>query len=96
MGANFETMTLSDMDRAGVESRFAAAQDQDRYENGHSYSGGFGMATGLSFTDEVFTNSDAASEWLDESCQKWGPAIAVMFSNGDDGKRWMIGAICAS
>lgn len=96
MGANFETMTLAgSLNREEVSKAFAAAQDQDRYENGHEYSGGFGMATGLTFEDRTFPSNDAAYEFLEETCRKWEDAIAVQFKDGDV-SRWMIGAVCAS
>lgn len=96
MGANFQTMKSSNTVRAEARKEFEAARDQDRYENGHSYSGGFGMTTGLEFHDAPsFMNADAAEEWLDENAQKWGEALAVQVNEGDQ-KFWLIGAICAS
>lgn len=95
MGANFETMSLpGNLSREEVEKRFAEAQDQDRYENGHEYSGGFGMASGLTFEYRTFSSDDAAYDFLDETCRKWENAIAVKYErNGIP--HWMIGAVCA-
>ncbi|SHG88081.1 hypothetical protein [Bradyrhizobium erythrophlei] len=97
MGANFETMTLDGkLDREAVKQKFAEAQDQDRYENGHSYSGGFGMASGLMFVaGDEFADAKSANDYLDANCRKWEEARAVRFKRGDK-THWMIGAICAS
>lgn len=96
MGASFQTMTLSgDVSRADLKAEFERAQDQDRYENGHSYSGGFGMATGLKFASKDFDSEDAAYEWLDTNAQKWGDAIAVLYRGVEGKSHWMIGANCA-
>jgi hypothetical protein len=96
MGANFETMALDGkLDREAVRKKFAEVQDQDRYENGHSYSGGFGMASGLMFIDDEFPDAASARDYLDEHCVKWEEARAVWFKHGGDAN-WMIGAICAS
>lgn len=96
MGANFQTMKTASHDKAAAKAEFEKAQDQDRYENGHSYSGGFGMATGLDFVSApTFTDEDAAYEWLDENCVKWENAKAVTLNEGND-LCWFIGAVCAS
>lgn len=98
MGANFETITMpGNLSRAEVEKRFADAQDQDRYEHGHSYSGGMGMASGLSFEDNgrEFPDSASAYDYLDCTCEKWSHAIAVKYRI-EDRTIWMIGALCAS
>jgi hypothetical protein len=96
MGASFLTTKLpGSLSRKEVEQKFAFIQDQDRYENGHSYSGGFGMALGLEFHAHAFDNDSAAEEWLDSHCQKWGAALCVSIK-GEGGDWWMIGAVCAS
>jgi hypothetical protein len=96
MGANFQTMKVQgDADRAAVTAKFVAAQEQDRYENGHSYSGGIGMADGLEFRDETFKTVREARDWLDANAQKWEEALAVRVE-GEEGKCWLIGAVCAS
>ena len=96
MGASFNTMTLAgNLTRKEVQAQFADAQDCDRYENGHSYSGGFGQARGLKFASRTFDTEPAASAWLDENCQKFGDAIAVTFKGENGGAQWMIGALCA-
>ena len=98
MGANFQTMKLDgSLDRVAVGTKFEDAQDEDRYENGHSYSGGFGMATGLLFsTEPTFPSEDAAYDYLNNAAEKWGEAVAIRFRDSNSKEQWMIGANCAS
>lgn len=83
MGANFNTMiypgTLSTQE---LKQHFQIDQTQDRYENGNSYSGGIGMATGLHIClDKKFGTEREAYDYLSDKAEKWGPAIAVKFDN---------------
>jgi hypothetical protein len=98
MGANFQTLTVDgEKTRNEVDAIFSSAQADDRYENGHSYSGGFGMATGLQFDDRTFEGDQAASDYLEQVCQKWDCARCVTFKNTFTGKTfWLIGAVFAS
>jgi len=78
MGASYCEMSVSrDMPAAKLKEHFANVQDQDRYENGHSYSGGFGMADGLSIKPNEFASVAEAQKWLQANCQKWEAALAV-------------------
>jgi len=90
MGANFNTINLKG-ERPDILGAFRGIQDDDRYENGHSYSGGFGMTTGLSFIEKSFASDDDADEWLIENCQKWEDALAVFVND-----HYRIGAWCSS
>jgi len=96
MGCNFVTEQIDGAKtREEVKTIFARLQDQDRYENGHSYSGGLGMTTGLIFDDKTFESTEAAEEWLDEHARKWDEARCVTVK--ENGKTfWLIGANCAS
>lgn len=98
MGANFCTMSVpATLTRKDIQKQFSEAQEQDRYENGHSYSGGFGMADGLAFRDNpTFPDCAAAEAWLSDNAQKWNAAIAVQHATMDGPKMWLIGAWCAS
>lgn len=78
-----------------VVKDFHNEQEIDRYENGHMYSGGIGMANGIQFTSEVFGSVEEAGPWLEEHCKKWGPALAVRI-DGPRQKGWYYEAICAS
>ena len=92
MGACFNHTVIKGT-KDEVRLAFEAIQDLDRYENGHSYSGGFGMARGLEFDhlNRVHTEQEAY-DWLCDNTSKWGPAVAVRL----DGGQWMIGAWCSS
>lgn len=97
MGAQFNTLSLpATLSEAEVQTKFAEAQDQDRYENGHSYSGGLGMASGLIFKDQTFPNVIEAEAFLDATCVKWQEALAVKHQNIDGTESYLIGAVCAS
>jgi|SRR5580693_2603992 hypothetical protein len=98
MGAEYQQLTIDgEKTRNEVKALFELAQEDDRYENGHSYSGGFGMADGLQFDDKTFTGDAAASEYLQDACKKWECARCVTFVNELTGKSfWMIGAWCSS
>ncbi|ESX17895.1 hypothetical protein X766_16015 [Mesorhizobium sp. LSJC255A00] len=97
MGANFKTQSFDGkLSKKELETAFERVQDQDRYENGHSYSGGFGMARGLQIADKTFRDREIAEEYLDSNCEKWEEAIAVVYTDKDGAKKWLIGAVCAS
>lgn len=93
MGASFVTTRLGADDKAQAKAAFERLQDKDRYDNGHSYSGGFGMVIGLKFTFETFADERVAHEWLANHAGKWDYALAVKIT-GKPG--WYIGAWCAS
>jgi hypothetical protein len=97
MGANFCSMALDgNLTAEEVRAAFKRAQEEDRYHNGHSYSGGFGQASGLEFkTHRVFPDARAAEVYLDTYCEKWEDALVVKYV-ADEGLRYMIGAWCAS
>lgn len=97
MGCVFNTMSVGGtVTEDDLRARFEDEQEQDRYENGHSYSGGFGMATGVVITTRTFADENAAYDWLNENAEKWGPALAVRYIAGGGQMRWMIGANCSS
>lgn len=97
MGAYFNEMKVDgSKTRNEVKEIFSDAQDTDRYENGHSYSGGFGMASGLKFPEKTFKSEDEALDWLQDNAQKWREALAVTVKEDDKPACWLIGAWCAS
>lgn len=97
MGANFNDMKVDgSKTRNEVEVIFSDCQERDRYDNGHAYSGGFGMANGLEFPDQTFDTTDAAYQWLMDNAQKWEAALCVTVKEGDKPAVWMIGAWCSS
>ena len=91
MGASFITMRAKGT-HDQVKEAFRIAQEDDRYHNGHSYSGGFGMCTGLTFGRVNRCHEEVeADEWLSQNCDKWGPAIALRLTDDE----YLIGAWCA-
>jgi hypothetical protein len=97
MGACFQSTTVDgNLKRAELVEEFQRLQYQDRYENGHEYSGGFGMASGLRVESrEPFASVRTAEDWLQDNAEKWEHAIAVTAKDGD-ALKWVIGAWCAS
>lgn len=98
MGASFATLTIKERDQVKARKIFADKQASDRYENGHSYSGGIGMANGISFLpDHPFTDVDAADDWLSDNAEKWEAALAVpILDAANKFLCWRVGAWCAS
>jgi hypothetical protein len=97
MGASFNWMDLpGNLTEAQVRDAFAKAQEQDRHDNGHSYSGGFGMADGLILQTLTFDTFKEAEQFLADTCQKWEKARAVKFKDKDGVVKHLIGAWCAS
>ena len=92
MGANFVTLSYHGTKKE-ITTRFEKDQERDRYENGHSYSGGIGMARGLTFIDLEVDTEEQATAWLDEHCVKWDNALAVKIKGSD---MWIVGAVCSA
>jgi hypothetical protein len=80
-----------------MRADFEREQEQDRFENGHSYSGGIGMANGLRILQApMFTRDKDADEWLADNCEKWEAAKAVpVFGSGGGIHHYRIGAWCS-
>jgi hypothetical protein len=98
MGANFVSYRRFGT-RDEIKVWFEREQEQDRYENGHCYSGGIGMARGIRFVEAtVFDDERQAEEWICDHAEKWEAAIAVPLRKrrGDGTPAWMIGAWCSS
>ena len=96
MGAEYVSMRVKGENRADARKSFERAQDNDRHENGHSYSGGIGMATGLQFVDKHFPSYDEADEYLSSTCEKWEDALAVTYQDEKGNINFLIGALCSS
>ena len=110
MGANYQQAVLpGSLGRAEVREQFDNIRSKDRHDNGHSYSGGFGMADKAIFPPvPAFASVDAAEDWIQSNAQKWENALCVQATdaratqwngtpNPDLGKLvWVIGAWCAS
>lgn len=106
MGANYVQREFSgNLPKSEVIALFKRAQEQDRYDNGHSYSGGLGMTTGLSFPPNlpVFASVDLATNWLQDTANKWQDALCVRAIGRQfpeimelPKEVWLIGAWCSS
>ncbi|MFW6122448.1 MAG: hypothetical protein ACOC80_16325 [Petrotogales bacterium] len=95
MGACYVGKFVDTDSEAELKETFNDDQEIDRYENGHMYSGGIGMAEGLDIRrDRSFGSVSEARLWVDDHAQKWGPAIAVRVE-GPNECGWYYGAICA-
>ena len=93
MGASYNEMAVStDDEKETVRANFKDLCDTDRYENGHSYSGGFGMVHGLKFHHTPFFSREEASEFLSDQSGK-DKALAIEVP---DENIWVIGAWCSS
>ena len=93
MGASFEYRVLRGTEEE-VRKRFAELQDNCRYENGHSYSGGIGMLAGVSRKVYQTTTEDSAIDYIEENCEKWGQALICKLD--DDIETYVIGGLCSS
>jgi hypothetical protein len=97
MGAVYCEMSIpAAKPQAAIKTEFEEMQAEDRYHNGHSYSGGWGQASGLTFLPrQTFASVEAAGAWLQDNAAKWGPALAVRAKRADGTEVWVIGAWCA-
>ncbi len=66
MGASLQVVGFNDKIKTVEQARkdFADRQEDDRYENGHSYSGGIGMLGRLNYIGTVFNTEDDFHEFL--------------------------------
>lgn len=84
MGAAFQTTTLTAKDQQALRRAFDDLVAKEAHENGHGgYTGSFAEAPGLDIHDRVFTNKEAAVEYIDTHAEKWGNAIAVRLELAD-------------
>jgi hypothetical protein len=96
MGACFQTYSRdAKLTPAQLKADFRQVQEQDRHENGHEYSGGFGQCRGLEVTSQEFTNARDANEWLADNTQKWEAAKAVKLTESKKRVFWLVGGWCA-
>ena len=100
MGASFDCRRVSvEQVPTSVELRrwFDEVQRADRHENGHSYSGSIGMASGLTVRSiATFDSIAEAEEWIDDHAEKWGPALAAQALDAKGRPWWVVGAWCSS
>ncbi len=91
MGAQFITMTA----KGDPEKAFAKRRKQDLHNYGHGgYTGSFAEPKSVIVErDGYFHCIHDAEEYLEGKCEKWEPAIAVMYYDEDDKEMWMIGTV---
>jgi hypothetical protein len=91
MGAAFITMTA----KGDPEKAFAKRRKKDLHDYGHGgYTGSFAEIESVIIKqDEYFHCIHDAEEHLEANCEKWEPAIAVMYHDAEDKEMWLIGAI---
>lgn len=67
MGANLQIIGFEDRIKTAEQARknFAERAEQDRHENGHSYSGSYGMLGYLTLVGGVFDSVEAFEKWLE-------------------------------
>ena len=99
MGANFATYNAGPLSqtRDQLNDWYKEACRAAAWSCGNEYSGEINMTSGLGVDSRAFPSVSAAEDYLDETCQKWGNAIAVRVvpEDGSPG-HWRVGAICAS
>lgn len=99
MGAHFDTVVLEGgISPKEVERKFEKIQKELRWEYGHNgYTGTLAEADGITIPMEpVFPDKTTAEKWLDENADKWGPALAVKYTNPNGELKWYIAAWCSS
>lgn len=79
MGADFLTRTYKETNKNKVKQLVQADQDQDGYEDGHSYSGSWSVKDGINFINRTFTSADEAEEYIADNNDKWGAIDCCYF-----------------
>ena len=95
MGAWYLDYTIKGGNRLRVEKEFNRLREVAAYEHGNSYSGEINMKRKLEFTHKRFKSYNEASEYLSETCDKWGPALVVEYRNSEGQLVWLVGASCS-
>lgn len=97
MGASWNEYTTDELlPKSKLEHHHADVCEDDAYESGNSYSGGFNMCGdyGLTFVPKDFDNDEQAREHAQEHHPKWQRALACRVMDGKP--HWFVGAWCAS
>lgn len=85
------------------DEAFVDLVDDDRYENGHEYSGGIGMKNEFKIAGVAKTHKDAlalANDFLRADdrryCDKWGPCGCISILNDDEDVKYVFFGFAAS
>jgi len=86
MGASYSSRVFPDMPEAELSKQVANAISEDAYEDGHRYSGSWGVKNGYHVIREprglrndikTFDSVEAADDYISEHNDKWEPLMAV-------------------
>lgn len=100
MGAEFNTATIpvAKVTKTNPLSKiFNEIISDCRWASGHGgYSGTFAECSDLAISNKKFNTLQEAYNYLEETHEKWEPAIAVLAKNDKGDEFWVIGAWCSS
>ena len=92
MGASNVSGIIKAKDQSELKKKFQELCQNDREENGSSYSGSWGMKHSVKVITSKHTDEDEILEELEEKADKWGDALAVKLP----GDRYIVTACCSS
>jgi hypothetical protein len=98
MGAQFDGTTVrADNPTEAIKLCYEAIANA-QWESGHGgYTGTLAEANGVNIVkDKVFTSINDAWEYLEDTAQKWGPALGVRVEQEDGNVGYVFGALCSS
>jgi DNA-directed RNA polymerase subunit RPC12/RpoP len=81
MGASLLIRTFAHCDRKSLEDAIATQADNDAYEDGHLYSGSWGVKRGSPYFPTLaqpFDSVEAAEEYISDNNDKWDSVHAVL------------------
>lgn len=89
MGADFISMGLNGIvSDVLVERTMKRRAADDNAENGHrdGYSGDWQCVSDFKRVHGTFKNREEALDYLQQKCEKWGPALVVQYLTNDKTK----------
>lgn len=95
MGAEYVSYKVKAKSVAELNEKFNELQENAAYEHGHSYSGDINMANGLKIDKKIFKDYITADNYIADTAEKWGHAIAVEVTTEKE-TYYLIGAWCSS
>ena len=98
MGACFDGVTIRAKDDREAVAKCIQAIKDSRWDNGHGgYSGTLAEADGSVIVNKTFDDTSSAWEYLEDTAEKWGPAIGVKVKGETEGDTlYVFGAWCSS